>query len=254
MSTPTLYIPRSSGLHALHPLTKIAMTGVFFVAAATLSNVWWLLALYAVGLLPLAFWGQVFRPFIKSNALLIWPFALSLFLIQGFFARGTHVLLQLGPLSLKEEGLWLAAHFTARLLVWLGAAVLMMIVTRPDKLMLALIERGMPRQIAYIILAALQIIPRFQDKAQGILDAQRSRGLETEGSLIHRMRNHLTTEVPLQRWLKRALRPRKPDTTYVHGRHRAPSAARDQGRVSPNWRIQKVNPFCAGVSSSSCWR
>ncbi len=197
MSTPTLYIPRSSGLHALHPLTKIAMTGVFFVAAATLPNVWWLLALYALGLLPLAVWGQVLRPFLKSNALLIWPFALSLFLIQGFFAHGEHVLLQLGPLSLKEEGLWLAAHFTARLLVWLGAATLMMIATRPDKLMLALIERGMPRQIAYIILAALQIIPRFQDKAQGILDAQRSRGLETEGSLIHRMRMLVPLVAPL---------------------------------------------------------
>jgi len=197
MSTPTLYIPRSSELHALHPLTKIAMMGVFFVAAATLPNLWWLLALYILGLLPLAACGRVFQPFLKSNALLIWPFALSLFLIQGFFAHGEHVLLQLGPLSLKEEGLWLAAHFTVRLLVWLGAATLMMIVTRPDKLMLALIERGMPRQIAYIILTALQIIPRFQDKAQGILDAQRSRGLETEGSLIHRLRMLVPLVAPL---------------------------------------------------------
>jgi energy-coupling factor transport system permease protein len=197
MSTPTLYIHRTSGLHALNPLTKVAMLGVFFVAAATLPNLWWLLAIYALGLLPLAAWGQVLRPFIKSNALLIWPFALSLFLIQGFFTPGENILLQLGPLSLKAEGLWLAAHFTARLLVWLGAATLMMITTRPDKLMLALIQRGLPRQIAYIILAALQIIPRFQDKAQGILDAQRSRGLETEGSLIHRMRMLVPLIAPL---------------------------------------------------------
>jgi energy-coupling factor transport system permease protein len=46
----------------------------------------------------------------------------------------------------------------------------------------------LPQQIAYIILTSLQIIPRFQSKAQTILDAQRSRGLETEGTLIHRLR------------------------------------------------------------------
>jgi energy-coupling factor transport system permease protein len=139
----------------------------------------------------------VFQPFLKSNLLLIWPFALSLFLIQGFFADGEQIVLKLGPLMLKEEGLWLAAHFTARLLVWLGAATLMMISTRPDKLMLALMERGLPHQIAYVILTALQIIPRFQDKAQGILDAQRSRGLETEGRLIHRMRMLVPLIAPL---------------------------------------------------------
>lgn len=197
MSTPTLFIQRSSGLHALHPLTKVAMMGVFFVAAATLPNIYWLLAIYTFGLLPLAAWGRVLQAFLRSNLILIWPFALSLFLIQGFFAHGEYILLKFGPLSLKEEGLWLAAHFTTRLLVWLGAATLMMIATRPDRLMLALIQKGLPHQIAYIILTSLQIIPRFQEKAEGILDAQRSRGLETEGSLIHRMRMLVPLVAPL---------------------------------------------------------
>jgi len=129
--------------------------------------------------------------------MLIWPFALSLFLIQGFFSPGENVLLELGPLTLKAEGIWLATKFTARILVWLGAATLLMLITRPDKLVLALIERGMPRNIAYIVLTSLQIIPRFQEKAQTILDAQRSRGLETEGTLIHRLRMLVPLVAPL---------------------------------------------------------
>jgi energy-coupling factor transport system permease protein len=72
-----------------------------------------------------------------------------------------------------------------------------MIATRPDNLMLALIERGLPRQIAYIILTSLQIIPRFQNKAEVILDAQRARGLETEGSLFHRLRILVPLIAPL---------------------------------------------------------
>jgi energy-coupling factor transport system permease protein len=169
-------------------MTKLSLAGFFLVAAGMLPNLWLVLGVFVVGLVPLAAWGQVLNPFLKSSALLIWPFALSLFLIQGFFTPGENILLTIGPLALKAEGIWLAAKFTARILVWLGAATLLMIVTRPDMLMLALMERGLPRQIAYIILTSLQIVPRFQGKAQVILDAQRSRGMETEGKLTHRLR------------------------------------------------------------------
>jgi energy-coupling factor transport system permease protein len=119
---------------------------------------------------------------------LIWPFALSLALVQGFFAPGSTRLLTVGPLAMKSEGLVIASIFTARLLLGLGAATLLMLTTRPDTLMLALVQRGLPRQIAYVVVTALQIIPSFQAKAQAILDAQRSRGLETEGGVGRRVR------------------------------------------------------------------
>ena len=197
MRSPTFYIDIDSELHALHPLTQLFLAGLFMVAAATLPSIGLVLGIYVFCLIPLAIWGNVLKSFLKSSAYLIWPFALSLFLIQGFFTPGEHVLLQVGPLALKAEGVWLAARFTARILVWLGSATLLMIVTRPDRLMLALIECGLPRQIAYIVLTSLQIIPRFQAKAQIILDAQRSRGVETEGTILHRLRMLIPLVVPL---------------------------------------------------------
>jgi energy-coupling factor transport system permease protein len=63
--------------------------------------------------------------------------------------------------------------------------------------MIALAQRGMPRSIAYIVLTTLQIVPRFQAKADAILDAQRSRGLETEGNILLRLRALLPLIVPL---------------------------------------------------------
>jgi energy-coupling factor transport system permease protein len=47
------------------------------------------------------------------------------------------------------------------------------------------------------VLTTLQIAPRFQAKAQTILDAQRARGLETEGHLIRRFRALLPLVIPL---------------------------------------------------------
>jgi energy-coupling factor transport system permease protein len=141
--------------------------------------------------------GKVLPAFLRSSLLLIWPFALSLVLIQGFFAPGDQILMRLGPLSFKLEGLMLAAAYTGRILVWLGSVILFMLITRPDHFMVALTERGLPRQIGYIILTALQIIPRFQSRAETILDAQRARGLETEGSLFIRLRALVPLAAPL---------------------------------------------------------
>ncbi len=186
--TASLFLARPSGVHALNPLTKLTLALGAVVAAAALETLPAVLAVYVLILIPLAAWGRVLPSFLRTCARVVWPFALSLFPIQGFFAQGTHVLLTLGPFSLKAEGLWIAAILTSRLLVGLGAATLLMLTTRPDHLMQSLVQRGLPGQLAYIVVTALQIIPGFQARAQSILDSQRSRGLETEGGLVRRVR------------------------------------------------------------------
>jgi energy-coupling factor transporter transmembrane protein EcfT len=53
--------------------------------------------------------------------------------------------------------------------------------------MTALTQHGLPASLTYIIVSTLQIIPQMQAKAGTIIDAQRSRGLETEGGLHRRI-------------------------------------------------------------------
>jgi energy-coupling factor transport system permease protein len=195
--TATLYLARASSLHRLNPLTKLTLALLAVVAGATLDTLGATVIVFVLGLVPLAAWGRVLRPFLRTCARVIWPFAISLFPIQGFFASGTRILFTLGPFSLKEEGLWIAALLTTRLLVGLGAATLLMLTTRPDHLMHSLAEHGFPAQLSYIVVAALQIIPGFQARAQSILDAQRSRGLETEGGLLRRARALVPLVSPL---------------------------------------------------------
>lgn len=195
--TATLYQPRASGLHRLNPLTKLTLALAAVVAAAALPSLPAVLAVFVLALAPLAAWARLLGPFLRACLRVIWPFVVSLFPIQGFFALGSTILFTLGPFTLKAEGLQIASLLTARLLVGLGAATLLMLTTRPDLLMLALVQRGLPGQIAYIVVTALQIIPGFQARAQAILDAQRSRGLETEGGLRQRSRALLPLVAPL---------------------------------------------------------
>ena len=49
-----------------------------------------------------------------------------------------------------------------------------------------LTRRGLPGQFAYVIISTLQILPQMQAKAQTIIAAQRSRGLDTQSSFLRR--------------------------------------------------------------------
>lgn len=185
--TPTLFQDQPSGLHRLHPLTKLAFVATGLVGAAALPSLAALLAAFWLGLAPLAVWGKVLAPFLRSSGRALAPFLVSLLVVQGLFTPGREVLFRLGPLTYTAEGLASALTFSSRLLLGLGSAILLLLTTRLDHLMLALTERGLSRQISYIVVTALQIVPHFQVRARTILDAQRSRGLETEGGPLRRM-------------------------------------------------------------------
>lgn len=193
----SLYIPTNSGMHRLHPLTKLALVFLCLVLGLFLPGVWLSYATFALIIIPSALWGGVLPRLLSALFKTALPIALSLFLIQGLFWPGGTPILHLGPLSFKEEGLYFSIQRTGRFIMIIGSFLLLTFTTRPDELMLALNRHGIPNSITYIILSTMQIIPRFQAKANTILDAQRSRGLETEGNVLVRIRALLPLIQPL---------------------------------------------------------
>ena len=60
--------------------------------------------------------------------------------------------------------------------------------TKPSELIESLVYRGFSPRIGYIISSVLQIIPSMLSTTDTIINAQRSRGLETEGKLVNRIK------------------------------------------------------------------
>ena len=193
----SLYVPRASGVHRLNPLTKLALAGFLLVSGLVLPGVWTTYALFLLGVLPLALWGQVANPLLRAAWKVTLPFAVSVFLIQGFLWPSGTPVLWFGPFSLKQEGLLFAAASTGRIFMVVGSFLWLALTTRPDHLMTVLTQRGFPAGLAYIVVATIQIVPRLQARAVNIQDAQRARGLETTGSLGRRARAILPLVVPL---------------------------------------------------------
>jgi energy-coupling factor transport system permease protein len=177
------YVPGTSPLHILHPLTKLA--GALLVLAAAYLLPWPLVPLLLFGvLLALAALGGVIGPLLGTVVRLILPITLSLFLIQGvLFPPPNATPLPLGPITLTREGLLFAFVISARLLTLTTTVLLVLKTTHPADLIFALTERGLPRSVGYILLVSLQIVPDMSTRATAILEAQRSRGLETQRGL-----------------------------------------------------------------------
>jgi len=183
----SFYIKRDSWIHRLNPLTKLTFV-LTFVLIAFLSPFYWtphLLILF--GILPLSFIGEVMRPYLNTALRIILPAAGFLFLMQGLFQplEGTE-LFRLWFLHPTFESVKFAFGNAARIFVMVSSFTLLLLTTHPSELMSDLTRRGLPGQFAYVIISTLQILPQMQAKAQTIISAQRSRGLDTESSFLKR--------------------------------------------------------------------
>jgi energy-coupling factor transporter transmembrane protein EcfT len=192
-----MYVARESGLHKLHPLTKSLLTLLLLVAGLTLPGNWTGYVLVLFIILPLAMWGGVFRNFIRIVWGISLPFIVSVVMIQSlFWGKGTPIF-EFWIFAPKVEGALFAFISVGRIILVMAGFILFAMTTRPDTLMISLKQVGVPSSLAYIIVTTLQIIPRFQSKGSTILDAQRSRGLETEGNLFVRSRAVVPIILPL---------------------------------------------------------
>lgn len=187
--------PQTGFLYRLHPLTKLALVVAAVLIGFAEVNTETAVSLVSWGgvvvLVVLAFLDSPRTAWllVRTFLTIVLPILISLILVQGFFfPKAQDVIFSIGPLSLKSEGLYFAARIITRLSLVLMATLLLVRTTEPADFTLALTRIGIPREIAYVILSALQLIPRMQAKADSITNAQKARGLTTEGNIVIRLR------------------------------------------------------------------
>src|SRR6188472_808728 len=184
--TTGYYLAGASWLHRRSPVTKLLGLGVVLLAAFLLPPVTLLpigVALAALG------WacgslGTLVRSMRTPAVLLISIVVINAVLFPG----GQDRWLAVGPFAVTREGVTFGLVSAGRLLVVFLASILFLVTTLADDLLEALVARGVSHRIAFVVLSAVQLVPRLQVRAAAILDAQRARGLAVDGSLVRRLR------------------------------------------------------------------
>jgi energy-coupling factor transport system permease protein len=180
------YRPGDSWLHRRNPVTKLLGLAWVILAAFLLPPV--ALPALAVACLTLAvangLGGSAVRA-LRIPAVLI----ASILAVNAFFYPGAvDVIVRVGPVALSWEGIAFGLVTAGRVLVAFIASIAFLQATLPDDLLEALVSRGASHRFAWVILSAVQMVPRLQESATTILEAQQARGLEVSGSLGRRVR------------------------------------------------------------------
>lgn len=185
----SLFLERDSPLHRLNPLTKLTLALCLVLVNFFGPGYWLPTLLFLFVLVPLSVWGHVAGPFLRTTVRLLLPLVAFLFVMQSlFYPGGRTVLFDLWLFSVKLEGVQFAYLTATRIITMVGSFLLLLFTTHPGALMADLNRRGVSPSLTYIIISTLQIIPEMRTKAATVVDAQRARGLETEGSLLNRAR------------------------------------------------------------------
>ena len=184
----SFYIKRQSLLHSLNPLTKLSLA--FGLTLVGFLSPWYWMPLWIIlfAILPLSFVGRVQGEYLNATWRLILPATSFLFIMQALFQPiGKTIIFQIWFLHVTRESLAFAFENAARIFAMVSSFTLFLLTTHPSELMSDLTRRGLPSQFAYVIISTIQIIPQMRAKAQTIIAAQRSRGLNTEGSFAKRV-------------------------------------------------------------------
>lgn len=181
------FVPGDGWLHRLHPWPKVLLVLAGVLAPFVVPIV--VLPVLILAAMAAALVAGLGRRYLRNLAIGTLPAVASILIVNGFFFPGARdVLLALGPFNLTLEGLAFGVPIALRIVAAVAVTIAFVMSTRPDDLMEALIERGASPKLAFVVLGAIQTIPRMHDKATRILDAQQARGLRTSGSFAARAR------------------------------------------------------------------
>ncbi|HET7024423.1 MAG TPA: energy-coupling factor transporter transmembrane component T [Gemmatimonadales bacterium] len=176
-----------------HPFTSLTVTLAVVVLAFLLPAS---IGPVVLALLAIAVAAVVGDPAsLTPSLIIVVPLWLLLLLVQGVL--GDAPFTTWGPLTLSIGGLDEALAQGARLTAIVVASMLALRGFRASRFVDAAAERRWPFSAAYLVAATLQTIPRLRQRVTLIRDAQRSRGLRVQGSIVQRVTALVPLTLPL---------------------------------------------------------
>jgi energy-coupling factor transport system permease protein len=188
--------PPSGFYRTVNPGSKLAVAAlevlIAFLVPGWLGSGSVLVAVVAIAILAGRLRG------LAKLALAASPIVVSILLIDLFLLPGaTDPILRFGPLAPTWSGLWFGLQTILRLFAFSSAIALVYLTTPVDDLLADLSRRGVGRRGIFVVGAAVQTVPRMIERVGEIVDAQRARGMDTEGRFWRRARGVIPLAAPV---------------------------------------------------------
>ena len=197
-TAPPEYVTRApAGRYVgLNPTTKLTLSFAQAAVAFLLGGWTGPLIVLAIVFVTAAASGVTRRmlPFVLATI----PLVVSILLVNTFIYPGaTDAIATIGPFTATWTGLTVAVQATLRVVAFALSVAVFALTTATDDLLSDLSRRGLGRRGEFVIGAAISTVPRMIERAGEIVDAQRARGLDTEGRPWRRVRGLLPLAGPM---------------------------------------------------------
>jgi len=172
---------------ALHPVTKATLAMVGAIVAFGVRG-WTGPAVVFVAVVVSGAVAGVLRRTLPF-ALATIPLVASILVVNTFlYPNAKDAIVTVGPLTPTWTGATAALQATLRVVAFGLSAAVFALTTPIDDLLVELERRGLGRRGAFVVGSALGSVPRTVERAREVTDAQRARGMDTEGGLPRRFR------------------------------------------------------------------
>lgn len=195
-------IHKKNKLDGLHPKTKmyvlilyVICTFILGVKVTRLQLPLYQIAWFGVLLIIFAASGQFMKCLRGCKAVFV-VFAVIV-VAQSLIQPGGEVLFKLGPITIEQDGVQKACSLGFMVLDVAGIFVWFFQTTSNKEIAAALNEAGVNDKIAYVFVSTLKMIDEMGKNSRTIMNAQRARGIETEGNLMVRAKAFVPSLIPL---------------------------------------------------------
>lgn len=187
MKSISLYVDKGSWLNKKAPESKI-MYIITAITVPALLGIRWAGIGFIILSTILLLWGKVLKktiPLLGVSGFVL----LTVLIIQGlFWAGNTTPLFKIGPAVFYKEGLKFALGILVNVINILLSFCVLILTTKPSDMIENFVRKGFSPRFGYVFISVFQIIPQMTETMSTITDAQRSRGMETEGKLWVRIK------------------------------------------------------------------
>jgi energy-coupling factor transport system permease protein len=233
--------PPSGPYVGLNPLTKLVIA-LAEAAFAFLVRGWTgpliVLALVLVTALVAGVTRRML-PFVLATI----PLVISILLVNTFlFPGATDRIATIGPFTATLTGLIAALQAALRVIAFALSVAVFSLTTATADLLDDLGRRGLGRRGEFVIGAAVRTVPRMIERASEIVDAQRARGLDTQGGPIRRARGVLPLAGPM---ISSALGEVEERTLALEARAFSAPGRRTVIRTLPDSAVQRLTRWAS---------
>ena len=186
----------NSAIGKLYPSTKFAVLLLLvilsvFTPGYTLQYLMFLVVLFFSLCAGTA--RQFLGTFFKSIfIIIIFIFAIQVFIISNEDAQPIWAFIHFSQTGLNDS-----LSMTSKIVAISSLVICFFQVTDIKDITFALEKSGTPRKVTFLISSTIQLIPQMSALSKTITDAQKSRGIETEGSLLIRAKAFVPMLGPL---------------------------------------------------------